>query len=125
MLIYMTSEFNFCFVSTSLTHESTALVSCEVIGTTFAFCRAKETISVQGTLAQKDLNWMDIPLTETSAPTSSTQTAEPVKTPLPHSSNPSWYSYQSYPSSQNLLMCLLIFFCVLTSITLICYNRIR
>jgi hypothetical protein len=38
---------------------------------------AKETISVQGTLAAKDLNWMDIPVTD----------MPPVSTSTPLSSN--------------------------------------
>ncbi|KAJ5240377.1 uncharacterized protein N7469_001968 [Penicillium citrinum] len=45
--------------------DNTASVSCAIEGTTYASCHAKETITVQGTLASKDLNWMQIPLTGT------------------------------------------------------------
>lgn len=39
-----------------------ATISCNVMGTTYAVCDAFETISAQGTLAAKDLNWMEVPL---------------------------------------------------------------
>lgn len=126
MLTNMTSEFEFSCTSTSLTYYSTALVSCEIVGTSFAFCRAKETIYVQGTLAPKDLNWMDIPLTEASSPSSSTPTAKPTEAPLAHLSNSSWYYYQSYIPPQSLLICSMIPLCYLTiTILVVCYDRIR
>jgi hypothetical protein len=34
-------------------------------GTTYASCHARQTVSVQATLAPKDLNWMDIPVIST------------------------------------------------------------
>ncbi|KAJ5110895.1 hypothetical protein N7532_001430, partial [Penicillium argentinense] len=43
-------------------NDNTASISCDVSGTTSAFCHAKETIFVKGTLAPKDLNWMDVPM---------------------------------------------------------------
>lgn len=44
--------------------DRTASVSCDVEGSTYAFCHAKYgTINVQGTLAPKDLNWMQVPIT--------------------------------------------------------------
>jgi hypothetical protein len=51
---------------------STASISCDVSGTTSAFCHAKETIFVKGTLAPKDLNWMDVPMATMSPNSDST-----------------------------------------------------
>jgi len=58
---------------------STAYVSCAIEGTTFAYCYAKETITAQGTLALKDLNWMHIPLTQMPSPP---PTLQPSVTPV-------------------------------------------
>ncbi|KAJ6123315.1 hypothetical protein N7512_005780 [Penicillium capsulatum] len=45
--------------------QNTASVSCDVVGTTYAYCHAQEkTVSIQGTLAPNDLNWMNVPVTE-------------------------------------------------------------
>lgn len=53
---------------------STALVSCDLTGTTSAFChaRATQTIFVKGPLPSKDMKWMDVPIT--------TMSPEPAKT---------------------------------------------
>ncbi|KAJ5976502.1 hypothetical protein N7481_010209 [Penicillium waksmanii] len=45
--------------------NSTALLSCHITGTTYAFCYATNKISVHATLAPKDLNWMTIPVMTT------------------------------------------------------------
>lgn len=41
---------------------SDAYLSCELRGTTYASCHASKTISAEGTLAPRDLNWMRIPV---------------------------------------------------------------
>lgn len=88
---------------------STALVSCDISGTSYAFCHAKETISKQGTLAAKDLNWMDIPVTDmpplptSTAPSPNTEdTLADAVEPLPHesktasqSTKTTWFIYGS------------------------------
>ncbi|CEJ55668.1 hypothetical protein PMG11_01916 [Penicillium brasilianum] len=45
--------------------NNTASLSCDIAGTTYASCHARQTISVQATLAPKDLNWMEIPVIST------------------------------------------------------------
>ncbi|KAJ5883444.1 uncharacterized protein N7473_010330 [Penicillium subrubescens] len=45
--------------------NNTASLSCHIDGTTYASCHARQTISVQATLAPKDLNWMNIPVIST------------------------------------------------------------
>lgn len=41
---------------------STVSLSCQIIGTTYASCQVRQTISVQVTLAPKDLNCITIPV---------------------------------------------------------------
>ncbi|CAI7600285.1 unnamed protein product [Penicillium pancosmium] len=45
--------------------NSTASLSCHITGTTYASCYATNKISVQATLAPKDLNWMAISVVTT------------------------------------------------------------
>jgi hypothetical protein len=66
--------------------RTTALVSCDISGTSYAFCHARKTISVQGTLAAKDLKWMTTPVTDMrplSTPTQLPSKAEGIRADVP------------------------------------------